>query len=59
MDPAQESQRDCAGAMFETKADAFNAIMMLRVMLRRPERREAYTAYQKRTSLLIPMPPNM
>ena len=45
--------------MFETKADAFNAIMMLRVMLRRPERREAYTAYQKRTSLLIPMPPNM
>ena len=50
----------CFGVLFNHTLDTFVTLGLIEErMLRRPERRAAYTAYQKRTSLLIPMPPSV
>lgn len=47
-----------AGVLYNHPLDSFVTLGLIEArMLRRPERVEAYKAYQARTSILIPMPP--
>jgi len=49
----------CFGVCFNHPLDTFVTLGLIEErMLRRPERRAQFKAYQRRTSLLVPMPPS-
>ena len=48
----------CFGVLFNHPLDGLVTLQLIEQrMLRRPERNEQFRAYQRRTSLLVPMPP--